>query len=151
MHVHVHTCICIIPQKLMISFCLCVHFTGSTILGHEVEIGWGKVVPLPPTPFYVAPDHIEEMNSFIPDPPTGLPFNARPISRRNRGSSGRGSYNNMPPPNSEGVAREREETFNDDPAIQSFDEVHVHVQIITMLYDVQCACTVLDWWYVFIL
>ena len=96
---------------------------GSTILGHEVEIGWGKVVPLPPTPFYVAPDHNEERNKFIPDPPTGLPFNARPINRRNRGSSGRGSYNNMPPPDSGGVTGDKDEHFDDDPARQSFDEV----------------------------
>ena len=38
----------------------------------EVQIGWGKAVPLPPTPFYVAPDQKEEESAFIPDPPSGM-------------------------------------------------------------------------------
>lgn len=38
----------------------------------EVQIGWGKAVPLPPTPFYVTPDQQEEENAFIPDPPSGI-------------------------------------------------------------------------------
>ena len=37
-------------------------------MGYEVQIGWGKCVPLPPTPFYMAP---EEKKATLPDPPSG--------------------------------------------------------------------------------
>ena len=44
---------------------------GSTIMGYEVQIGWGKSVPLPPTPFYMAPSLQEEKKATLPDPPSG--------------------------------------------------------------------------------
>lgn len=92
---------------------------GSTILGYEVEIGWGKAVPLPPTPFYVAPDHSEEKTSFIPDPPSGIPFNAQSL-RRSRSRGSRSNYSNMPPPES---GNEPHPFMDDDPGRQSFDEM----------------------------
>lgn len=27
---------------------------GATIMGYEVQVGWGKSVPLPPAPFYAS-------------------------------------------------------------------------------------------------
>ena len=44
---------------------------------YEVQIGWGKAVPLPPHPIYVPPDMVEEEKAKVPDPPSGLPFNAQ--------------------------------------------------------------------------
>ena len=46
-------------------------------MGYEAQIGWGKSVPLPPHPIYTPPDMEEEKSSKVPDPPSGLPFNAQ--------------------------------------------------------------------------
>ena len=40
-------------------------------MGYEVQIGWGKSVPLPPTPFYMTPAIHEEKKATLPDPPSG--------------------------------------------------------------------------------
>ena len=50
---------------------------GATIMEYEVQVGWGKAVPLPPNPIYVPPDVEAEEKSKVPDPPSGLPFNAQ--------------------------------------------------------------------------
>ena len=41
-------------------------------MSYEVQVGWGKAVPLPPKPFYVAPDNEIEVKKFVPDPPSGM-------------------------------------------------------------------------------
>ncbi len=48
-------------------------------MDYEIQIGWGKAVRVPPQPVYVPPDKQEEENAKIPDPPSGLPFNAQAI------------------------------------------------------------------------
>ena len=48
-------------------------------MDYEVQVGWGKAVPLPPHPIYVPPDVEEEQKAKVPDPPSGLPFNAQLI------------------------------------------------------------------------
>lgn len=50
-------------------------------MDYEVQIGWGKAVPIPPHPIYVPPDVQEEEKSKVPDPPSGLPFNAQPLKK----------------------------------------------------------------------
>lgn len=59
--------------------------TGTTIMEYEVQVGWGKAVPLPPHPIYVAPDVQEEEKAKVPDPPSGLPFNAQ-HRKKNKGT-----------------------------------------------------------------
>ena len=66
-----------------ITHCLCV--SGTTIMDYEVQIGWGKAVPIPPHPIYVPPDVQEEEKSKVPDPPSGLPFNAQPLKKSTTG------------------------------------------------------------------
>lgn len=39
---------------------------------HEVKLGWGKAIPIPPVPFFVLRQEHE-----APVVPTGIPFNAR--------------------------------------------------------------------------
>ena len=87
---------------------------------YEVQVGWGKAVPLPPHPIYVPPNVKEEENAKIPDPPSGLPFNAQ--SRKKGGGGGGGimgeggRYGNVPPPGGGGVGEEKvekEENFED--------------------------------------
>ena len=56
---------------------------------YEVQVGWGKCVPLPPHPIYVAPDVQEEESTKVPDPPSGLPFNAQ--QRKKSKTTGDGS------------------------------------------------------------
>lgn len=46
---------------------------------YEVQVGWGKAVPIPPHPIYVPPDMQEDEKAKMPDPPSGLPFNAQPL------------------------------------------------------------------------
>lgn len=41
-------------------------------MGYEVQVGWGKSVPLPPKPFYVAPIKDNEEKKFVPDPLSGI-------------------------------------------------------------------------------
>ena len=48
-------------------------------MDYEIQIGWGKAVRVPPQPIYVPPDKQEEENAKIPDPPSGLPFNAQAV------------------------------------------------------------------------
>lgn len=48
-------------------------------MDYEVQVGWGKAVPIPPHPIYVPPDVQAEEKSKVPDPPSGLPFNAQVI------------------------------------------------------------------------
>ena len=50
-------------------------------MGYKIQIGWGKSVALPPNPIYVAPDQKEEEAAKLPDPPSGLPFNAQQSSK----------------------------------------------------------------------
>ena len=61
-------------------------------MDYEVQIGWGKSVRVPPQPIYVPPDKEEEENSKIPDPPSGLPFNAQPLIPVNKTSTIGTSY-----------------------------------------------------------
>eukprot|EP00040_Diaphanoeca_grandis_P027041 m.152898 g.152898 ORF g.152898 m.152898 type:complete len:697 (-) comp30817_c2_seq7:42-2132(-) len=46
---------------------------GMEIMGHDIKLGWGKAVPLPPRPFYVHAATKEGRKIK-----TGLPFNAQP-------------------------------------------------------------------------
>jgi len=48
-------------------------------MDYEVQIGWGKAVRVPPQAIYVPPDKEEEEIAKIPDPPSGLPFNAQSV------------------------------------------------------------------------
>lgn len=75
----------------------CLSLTGTTIMGYDVQIGWGKSVPLPPHPIYTPPDMEEEKSSKVPDPPSGLPFNAQ-ARKKSAGSK----YGNVPPPGAGG-------------------------------------------------
>lgn len=76
--------------------------TGTTIMGYDVQIGWGKSVPLPPHPIYTPPNMEEEKSSKVPDPPSGLPFNAQARKTQSSGSK----YGNVPPP---GAAQDDDE------------------------------------------
>ena len=49
--------------------------TGKEIMGFEMKLGWGKALPIPARPIFVPPVLLE---STLPPPPTGLPFNAVP-------------------------------------------------------------------------
>lgn len=40
-----------------------------------MKLGWGKALPIPSRPIYVPPNLLE---TTLPPPPTGLPFNALP-------------------------------------------------------------------------
>ena len=54
-------------------------------MDYEVQVGWGKAVPIPPHPIYVPPDVQEEEKSKVPDPPSGLPFNAQLLKKSTTG------------------------------------------------------------------
>lgn len=84
------------------------HSPGATIMEYEIQVGWGKAVPLPPHPIYVPPDMQEEENAKVPDPPSGLPFNAQ-VKKKHSGSSGQ--YGTVPPPG--GSKEKEEERFED--------------------------------------
>jgi len=47
--------------------CICVH-VGTTIMDYEVQVGWGKAVPLPPHPIYIPPEVKEEEDAKLLDP-----------------------------------------------------------------------------------
>jgi len=49
--------------------------TGKEIMAYEMKLGWGKALPIPTRPIYIPPTLLE---STLPPPPTGLPFNAIP-------------------------------------------------------------------------
>jgi len=43
-------------------------------MDYEVQVGWGKAVPLPPRLIYIP----SKEDAKLPDPPSGWPFNAQP-------------------------------------------------------------------------
>lgn len=43
-----------------------------------MKLGWGKSVVIPPHPIYIPPVLLEQA---LPPPPSGLPFNAQPLSK----------------------------------------------------------------------
>ena len=55
---------------------MCSHFTyvfpDAEIMGYQIQIGWGKAVPIPPNPIYVPPNMKEIQNATEPDPPSGV-------------------------------------------------------------------------------
>ncbi|KAI1696853.1 surp module domain-containing protein [Ditylenchus destructor] len=51
--------------------------SGEKIRGCELRVSWARPVAIPPVPFYV-PIPLREL--AIPDPPSGLPFNAKPLT-----------------------------------------------------------------------
>uniref|UniRef100_A0A914LKA9 RRM domain-containing protein n=2 Tax=Meloidogyne incognita group TaxID=654580 RepID=A0A914LKA9_MELIC len=48
---------------------------GDVYRGCELRVSWARPVTMPPLPFYVPPP-LREL--AMPDPPSGLPFNAKP-------------------------------------------------------------------------
>lgn len=44
-------------------------------MSYEMKLGWGKSLPIPPRPIFIPAVLLE---STLPPPPTGLPFNAVP-------------------------------------------------------------------------
>ncbi|KAI6229678.1 hypothetical protein M3Y99_01142800 [Aphelenchoides fujianensis] len=48
---------------------------GVDIRGSQIRCAWARPVAVPPAPFFV-PQALREL--MLPDPPSGLPFNARP-------------------------------------------------------------------------
>ncbi|OTF78640.1 U2 snRNP-associated SURP motif-containing protein-like protein, partial [Euroglyphus maynei] len=47
---------------------------GKSFMDYEMRLGWGKAVPIPPTPIYIPP----ALHDLIMPPPlSGLPFNAQ--------------------------------------------------------------------------
>ena len=83
---------------------------------YEVQVGWGKAVPLPPHPIYIPPDVKEEEDAKLPDPPSGLPFNAQPRKKGGGGGGAGGQFGNVPPPGGGGAVEkkgEQEENFED--------------------------------------
>lgn len=44
-------------------------------MAYEMKLGWGKALPIPTRPIYIPPSLLD---STLPPPPTGLPFNAIP-------------------------------------------------------------------------
>ena len=57
-------------------------------MSYEMKLGWGKSVPIPPHPIYIPPEMQEDTT---PPPPSGLPFNAQPVKKKD-------DYSNAPPP-----------------------------------------------------
>ncbi|TRY72722.1 hypothetical protein TCAL_00982 [Tigriopus californicus] len=55
------------------------NLSGQMIDGHEMRMGWGKPVPIPLHPIYVPPPLLK---LTLPPPPSGLPFNAQPNSKK---------------------------------------------------------------------
>lgn len=46
---------------------------GKDVMGFEMKLGWGKALPIPARPIFVPQVLLE---TTLPPPPTGLPFNA---------------------------------------------------------------------------
>uniref|UniRef100_A0A1I8A1I4 U2 snRNP-associated SURP motif-containing protein n=1 Tax=Steinernema glaseri TaxID=37863 RepID=A0A1I8A1I4_9BILA len=65
-----------------------------TLKGNDIKVSFAKPVNLPPQPFYVPPALAE---FIVPDPPTGLPFNAKPDAEDLK--SFLKKYNSLPPLN----------------------------------------------------
>ena len=63
-------------------------YVGTMIMDYEIQIGWGKAVPVPPQPVYVPPDDQEDEQAKTLDPPSGLPFNAQPKTIVAKSASG---------------------------------------------------------------
>ena len=99
---------------------------------YEVQVGWGKAVPLPPHPIYIPPDVKEEEDAKLPDPPSGLPFNAQPRKKGGGGGGAGGQFGNVPPPGGGGAVEkkgEQEENFEDMSGMwctQLLYILHVH-------------------------
>lgn len=55
------------------------NLSGQMIDGHEMRMGWGKPVPIPLHPIYIPPPLLK---LTLPPPPSGLPFNAQPNSKK---------------------------------------------------------------------
>ncbi|XP_065220157.1 U2 snRNP-associated SURP motif-containing protein isoform X2 [Planococcus citri] len=51
---------------------------GKDVMQYEMKLGWGKGVPIPPFPIYIPP---KLLAMTMPPPPSGLPFNAQPLTR----------------------------------------------------------------------
>lgn len=70
--------------ELLLPFCLKMHeksvciSTGKDIMSYEMKLGWGKALPIPSRPIYIPPVLLE---TTLPPPPTGLPFNAIPSQK----------------------------------------------------------------------
>jgi len=47
-------------------------------MAFEMKLGWGKALPIPARPIYIPPALLE---TTLPPPPTGLPFNALPATQ----------------------------------------------------------------------
>ena len=64
---------------------MCSHFTyvfpDAEIMGYQIQIGWGKAVPIPPNPIYVPPNMKEIQNATEPDPPSGVAVCVRACMR----------------------------------------------------------------------
>ena len=89
-------------------YCICyVCCIDTEIMGYKIQIGWGKSVALPPNPIYVAPDQKEEEAAKLPDPPSGLPFNAQKSSKLS------GSLTQLPPPGESLDSMYRDEKFGE--------------------------------------
>ena len=88
-------------------------------MGYDVQIGWGKAVPLPPNAIYTPPDMEEEKTSKEPDPPSGLPFNAQ--AQKKSGSK----YGNVPPPE---TSQEEEEEFE---KVSIMISVYMYIHVYT--------------------
>ncbi len=90
---HWHRTVKLLPfSTLYLMACTVVNVPiGTKIMDYEVQIGWGKAVRVPPQPIYVPLDKEEEECAKIPDPPSGLPFNAQPVISVTK-TSGTGIY-----------------------------------------------------------
>ena len=86
---------------------VCVCCVDTEIRGYKIQIGWGKSVALPPNPIYVAPDLKEEEAAKLPDPPSGLPFNAQQSSKFS------GTIGKIPPPGDDLDPMYRDEKFGE--------------------------------------
>ncbi|KAJ3183952.1 U2 snRNP-associated SURP domain-containing protein [Gaertneriomyces sp. JEL0708] len=76
---------------------------GKVILGHDLRVGWGRAVPIPPQPVFALPSHTKQERS-------GLPFNAQVVKLN-------GGVGAIPPPNAGGGrSRARHEVHVQEPS-----------------------------------
>ena len=124
-------------------------------MDYEVQIGWGKAVPIPPHPIYVPPDIQEEEKSKVPDPPSGLPFNAQILKKSTAIISAglvehddiiggyktyavTGQYGNVPPPGE--VKEDKDTTLRKQ---QDFENVRpIRFLIMTFPTLIDCSTRV---------
>uniref|UniRef100_A0A914WHT5 U2 snRNP-associated SURP motif-containing protein n=1 Tax=Plectus sambesii TaxID=2011161 RepID=A0A914WHT5_9BILA len=66
---------------------------GKMIKGLEMKMSWAKPVPIPNQPVYAPPNMLELM---MPDPPSGLPFNAQP--KKSQKDAYMARWNTLPAP-----------------------------------------------------